>query len=154
MSSEDNQNIKQQKNGKFKATVGSESETFDSFQQANDWVQEQERDDESAAVTSTNDPLNRDAEATAEANGQESETINEKPASAMTEADAVAVNADVHLAGASERIATDGEKDQVDAGLHPDPAEGEQATETEQGSDDGKTAKAVDTKAVDNTKAD
>lgn len=53
--------------------------------------------------------------------------VPEKPASQMTEADAVALNADVHAPVnqvQSERIVTDGEKDQVKAGLHPKPESG------------------------------
>lgn len=51
---------------------------------------------------------------------------HEKPASQMTEADAVALNSDVHVATpqTSPRIVTDGQQDQVDAGLHPDATEG------------------------------
>lgn len=48
----------------------------------------------------------------------------EKPASRMTEADAVALNSDVHVAGQPERIVTQGQIDQVEAGLHPDATEG------------------------------
>jgi hypothetical protein len=51
----------------------------------------------------------------------------ERAASEMSEADAVALNADVHVAtpGQSDRIVTDGEKEQVAAGLHPDPGKGD-----------------------------
>jgi len=53
--------------------------------------------------------------------------VPEKPASEMTEADAVALNADVHAPATgqnSERVVTDGERDQVKAGLHPKPEAG------------------------------
>ena len=58
-----------------------------------------------------------------------SEPVHEKPASQMSEADAVALNADVHetVPQQSERVVTDGEKEQVEAGLHPDPSEGNPA---------------------------
>lgn len=52
------------------------------------------------------------------------EPVPEKPASEMTKADAVAINADVHAPSVrpnNERIVTDGEKDQVKAGLHAAP---------------------------------
>lgn len=58
-------------------------------------------------------------------------TEPEKPASEMTEADAVALNADVHAPvnpnqnqSDNDRVVTDGERDQVKAGLHPKPESG------------------------------
>lgn len=54
-------------------------------------------------------------------------TPREKAASEMTEADAVALNADVHVstpATDTDRVVTDGERDQVAAGLHPKPESG------------------------------
>lgn len=50
----------------------------------------------------------------------------EKPASQMTEADAVALNSDVHVAtpSTSPRLVTDGQVEQTEAGLHPDATEG------------------------------
>lgn len=62
-----------------------------------------------------------------QSNTQSSEAVHEKPASQMTEADAVALNADVHIATPNtdtDRVVTDGEKDQVEAGLHPKPEAG------------------------------
>jgi hypothetical protein len=58
---------------------------------------------------------------------QVNQPVPEKPASEMTEADAVALNADVHAPvnqQNSDRIVTDGEKDQVKAGLHAKPEAG------------------------------
>jgi hypothetical protein len=57
----------------------------------------------------------------------QNQPVPEKPASEMTEADAVALNADVHapvVNASDDRIVTDGEKDQVKAGLHPKPETG------------------------------
>lgn len=50
----------------------------------------------------------------------------EKPASQMSEADAVALNSDVHVATPSQspRVVTQGQIDQVDTGLHADATEG------------------------------
>lgn len=62
-----------------------------------------------------------------ENNVTSTEAIKEKPASQMTEADAVALNADVHVATPNtdtDRVVTDGEKEQVAAGLHPKPESG------------------------------
>lgn len=59
----------------------------------------------------------------------------EKPASQMTEADAVALNSDVHLAGQPERIVTQGQIDQVEAGLHPDATEGRPLQKEDDSSD-------------------
>lgn len=60
-----------------------------------------------------------------EANNTAAEPNVEKPASQMTEADAVALNSDVRSStDPSARVVTQGQTDQVEAGLHPDPKEG------------------------------
>ncbi len=68
------------------------------------------------------------AEISTEGRSQYAQEPNvEKPASQMTEADAVALNGDVHVATPNmdtERIVTQGERDQTEAGLQPDPSKG------------------------------
>jgi hypothetical protein len=95
--------------------------TFDTEQEAQEYM-------DMADQNTTN--KNEDAQAPKTDNSglAPDNTPYEKPASEMTEADAVALNADVHLATPAtdnDRVVTDGEKDQVAAGLHPKPESGD-----------------------------
>lgn len=101
--------------------IDGHTEEFNSLSEAEAYMVKQEdtNDDKTIHGEQVNNPPTTNQ-------GTEDET-REKPASQMTEADAVALNADVHVATPnidSDRIVTDGEKEQVAAGLHPKPESG------------------------------
>jgi hypothetical protein len=105
-------------NGKPKDGI---TNTFNSQEEAEAFMAKSENSDDNTTIhgEQVNNPPTTNQ-------GTDDET-REKPASEMTEADAVALNADVHVATPStdsDRVVTDGEKDQVAAGLHPKPESG------------------------------
>ncbi len=128
----------------YEATASSydghnQSKVFDSMDDANEWINnisegvdtmakknEDTVSNGPAAQPQTDNVGNRqDVPKSDQSNTNSDSQFVEPAASEMTEQEAVNINSDVHAPVAqtneTDRIVTDGEKDQVAAGLHPKP---------------------------------